>query len=526
MKTLLILLLLPLKLFSQDIEGVWTGTLYNDTTHRYIPYEIAISESKGKLSGYSHTIFIENNKEVTGVRTLIIKKTGSRILIEDDKLIYNNYIEPPAKGVKKYCVLNIMQSDSGLLLIGAFNTNRTKEYSSVTGTIRLQKKNKTLETKIIPKLEELKLANSLSFIQNKPKEDVAIVTTNKINQTPLPKQEQKDVAKISLPDVKKETITTANEDPNTEQALIIFKQDTVEYKADVIKSKDIGIIEKQKKEEVKDVAIKKQKQPNQPKEKTFAVTEKIKKQTAEKPQKEVTSIPQNETKSQTLQPKEKIVTTSIPPATKKTEPSSQQKIINKETPNTIALIKKPTDSSLQKQKTEPNSQQKVIDKETPTLVLTKKPVDSSLQKQKANVVILPTTKTIQSSLLITAPAISPIELAKRKIETIRTVNFKSDSLVLTLYDNGVVDGDTVSVLLNGKNIMPHQGLSTKAINKTIYITPDLGDSLQLIMYAENLGSIPPNTGLLIIHDGEEIYQIRFAGDLQKNSAIILRRKKN
>ncbi len=149
-----------------------------------------------------------------------------------------------------------------------------------------------------------------------------------------------------------------------------------------------------------------------------------------------------------------------------------------------------------------------------------------MQKQKITEVILPTIKPIQSSVLTNAPAISSIELAKRKIETIRTVNFKSDSLVLTLYDNGVVDGDTVSVLLNGKNIMPHQGLSTVAINKTIYITSDLGDSLQLIMYAENLGSIPPNTGLLIIHDGEDIYQIRFAGDLQKNAAIILRRKVN
>lgn len=125
-----------------------------------------------------------------------------------------------------------------------------------------------------------------------------------------------------------------------------------------------------------------------------------------------------------------------------------------------------------------------------------------------------------------APVISSEELAKRKTETIRTVNFKSDSLTLTLYDNGIVDGVIVSVILNGKNIMPKQGLSTKAITKTIYITPDLGDSLQLIMYAENLGSIPPNTGLLIIHDGDDMYQIRFAGDLQKKSAIILRRKKN
>lgn len=53
----------------------------------------------------------------------------------------------------------------------------------------------------------------------------------------------------------------------------------------------------------------------------------------------------------------------------------------------------------------------------------------------------------------------------------------------------------------------------------------MGDSVVLIMYAENLGSIPPNTGLLVIHDGEEIFEIRFSGDLKKSSAVILRRKK-
>jgi len=73
--------------------------------------------------------------------------------------------------------------------------------------------------------------------------------------------------------------------------------------------------------------------------------------------------------------------------------------------------------------------------------------------------------------------------------------------------------------------MPMQGLSTRAIRKTIYITKDMPDSIQLIMYAENLGSIPPNTGLLVVHDGEDVYEIRFSGDLQKNAAIVFRRKR-
>jgi hypothetical protein len=53
----------------------------------------------------------------------------------------------------------------------------------------------------------------------------------------------------------------------------------------------------------------------------------------------------------------------------------------------------------------------------------------------------------------------------------------------------------------------------------------MGDSIVLVMYAENLGSIPPNTGLLIVHDGEKNYYISFSGDLHKNAAIILKRKR-
>jgi hypothetical protein len=117
------------------------------------------------------------------------------------------------------------------------------------------------------------------------------------------------------------------------------------------------------------------------------------------------------------------------------------------------------------------------------------------------------------------------EISLREIETIRTVEIIQDSLVFSLYDNGTVDGDTVSVLLNGNVIMPRVGLLEKAFNKTIYLTPEMGDSINIIMYAENLGSIAPNTGLLVVRDGSINYEIRFSGDLKKNSAIILKRKR-
>ena len=111
------------------------------------------------------------------------------------------------------------------------------------------------------------------------------------------------------------------------------------------------------------------------------------------------------------------------------------------------------------------------------------------------------------------------QLKERALEIQQTVSFTSDSLRLSLYDNGEVDGDTVTVVMNGQIFIAKAGLSTTAINKTIYI-PKEQDTLQLVMYAETLGHIPPNTGLLVIRDGKEMYEVRFSGDLKKNAAII------
>ena len=168
-------------------------------------------------------------------------------------------------------------------------------------------------------------------------------------------------------------------------------------------------------------------------------------------------------------------------------------------------------------KEQSNTSQPVV-KTTP--VTKEKPVAEKVVKQPETVVV----KKVAEKIITQTSVPSAVDVAKRAIETIQSVYFKTDSLVLTLYDNGEVDGDTVSVLMNGKLIMPRVGLSTNAVRKTIYITDDMGDSIQIIMYAETLGSLPPNTGLLIVYDGTDRYEIRFSGDMERSSAIMFRRK--
>ena len=117
-------------------------------------------------------------------------------------------------------------------------------------------------------------------------------------------------------------------------------------------------------------------------------------------------------------------------------------------------------------------------------------------------------------------------LPERNKNIIQTVSYKADSLVLSLYDNGEIDGDTVSVFLNGEMLIDRQGLKGTAIKKTIYLKPGEDEEVEILLFAENLGKYPPNTGLLIIRDGEDRYEIRFSADYDLSPAIVLRRKKN
>jgi hypothetical protein len=89
---------------------------------------------------------------------------------------------------------------------------------------------------------------------------------------------------------------------------------------------------------------------------------------------------------------------------------------------------------------------------------------------------------------------------------------------LDFYDNGEIDGDSISVLVNKKLVLSHQKLAAKPI--TTYVKIDPQNTLQEIeMVAENLGSIPPNTALLIITAGTKRYRL-FLTSTEMKSAMV------
>ena len=118
------------------------------------------------------------------------------------------------------------------------------------------------------------------------------------------------------------------------------------------------------------------------------------------------------------------------------------------------------------------------------------------------------------------PTIAPYKsFEKRNSELIRTIEINNPTFKVDLYDNGDIDGDSISLFYNGKLLLSHKKLSDKPLTLTLDASNDNDEPNELIMYAENLGSIPPNTALMIVTDGDKRYEIRIASDLKKSGSI-------
>ena len=115
------------------------------------------------------------------------------------------------------------------------------------------------------------------------------------------------------------------------------------------------------------------------------------------------------------------------------------------------------------------------------------------------------------------PEVPPV-LIERKLELVKEIKVDTGNVRLDFYDNGIIDGDTISVYVNGGTVVSRRVLSTKPI--TIYVRIDFNKPRQeMVMVGENLGSIPPNTALMIVNANDKRYQVYLASDNKKNAMV-------
>jgi len=113
---------------------------------------------------------------------------------------------------------------------------------------------------------------------------------------------------------------------------------------------------------------------------------------------------------------------------------------------------------------------------------------------------------------------------KRAMVLSKEIEIESDSVRISFYDNGDIDGDSISVFLNKNPILTGQELTAQALNIYIHLDPTK-DINEVSMFAENLGKYPPNTALMVVNDGGNRYEIYLSSSLTQNSAVRLKRKK-
>lgn len=98
------------------------------------------------------------------------------------------------------------------------------------------------------------------------------------------------------------------------------------------------------------------------------------------------------------------------------------------------------------------------------------------------------------------------------------INVDTGEIRLDFYDNGQIDDDSISVRINDKTVLTHQKLGAEPI--TAFIRMELNSTFQEVeMIAENVGSIPPNTALLIITAGKKRYELFLTSSTQKSAKV-------
>jgi hypothetical protein len=164
-----------------------------------------------------------------------------------------------------------------------------------------------------------------------------------------------------------------------------------------------------------------------------------------------------------------------------------------------------------------------------TMTETQQPVEEKIKPadtlpvviNRSNTKAIRETNEFQKPRLTRNPTIEEIFESREKVLT-KEIPVNGDSLELRFYDNAEIDGDSISLFLNDKLIFEHIRLLEKAYIIKLSVN-DLKENNELIMVAENMGSIPPNTSYMVAIVGDKRYEANLAST--EHSSAMIRFKK-
>lgn len=130
--------------------------------------------------------------------------------------------------------------------------------------------------------------------------------------------------------------------------------------------------------------------------------------------------------------------------------------------------------------------------------------------------ILPSPRKDIMPVLSAAPAPAP-----RKNRLQGSYNISNPEIDISLYDYGTIDHDTVTVFFNGIKMADRQELTSSPLRIHLTANPER-EYQELILHANNLGDIPPNTSKMVIITSDKRYELRVTSSETENAMIRFR----
>lgn len=141
--------------------------------------------------------------------------------------------------------------------------------------------------------------------------------------------------------------------------------------------------------------------------------------------------------------------------------------------------------------------------------------------------IVPKPQKVQGATRSELPDITAPELpgyAKRSKNILKVIEIPTDEeFKVDFYDNGEIDGDTISVFYNNKLLLSRHRLTDKPLSLKIKLDTTREEN-ELVMYADNMGAIPPNTALMVVTVDGKRHEVYITSTEKSSGTIRFKRK--
>jgi hypothetical protein len=219
--------------------------------------------------------------------------------------------------------------------------------------------------------------------------------------------------------------------------------------------------------------------------------------------------------------KEKLAKNTSLQKENKTTPAKKTAIAKKE----LIQTNQTNTSKLTNTTTKSNAK-KVSSIQTPSIQTAAAPTSAvnALQENTKAAAVNETSASPNTSATKSSGQILPWVLVGRENKLVKQVIVNSPSISIDLYDNGTIDNDTIMIFDNKVLLLENKRLSYKATHFDVNFNKD-NNRHEIIIVAHNLGTVPPNTALMVVKDGTSRQEIYITSTLSVNAMVIFELKK-